>query len=77
MEQKQEQWKEIIEAQRRSVMSAAEYCRRDGIRGKRFFYQRSLFRSESRYTVLKTVRALRKRNIKTLQFYGVSTFCCL
>ena len=56
MEQKQEQWKEIIEAQRRSGMSAAEYCRRHGIKEKRFLYHRSRFSRESQYTALKPVR---------------------
>ena len=56
MERTKEQWKEIIEAQRQSGMSAAEYCRRHGIKEKRFLYHRSRFSSESQYTVLKPVK---------------------
>ena len=56
MERTKEQWKEIIEAQRQSGMSAAEYCRRHSIREKRFLYHRSRFSRNSQYTVLKPVR---------------------
>ena len=56
MERTKEQWKQIIEAQQKSGMSAAGYCRTHGIREKRFLYHRSRFKGDTQYTALKPIK---------------------